>query len=213
VLTHNDSGDGPRVFAVGTGGSTRAVWTLSGAGAHDWEDMAVGRGHTVLVGDIGDNAVQRDRIQVYAFTEPSVLRDRAVSARRYELTYPDGAHNAEALLVRPRSGRLLVVTKATHGAGFYRAPRRLRTSGVNRLVRVGPAPGLVTAGSVRPTGGQICLRDYRRAYLYGRIGATPRRLALPPTRQGESLMYGAGGRSLLTGSEWADSPVWRIPLR
>jgi hypothetical protein len=213
VLTHNDSGDGPRVFAVGTSGRTRAVWTLSGAGALDWEDMATGRGHTVWVGDIGDNAVQRDRVQVYAFTEPPVLRDRAVPSRRYELTYPDGAHNAEALLVRPRSGRLLVVTKASRGAGFYRAPRRLTTTGGNRLVRIGPAPSLVTAGSVRPGGGQICLRDYRRAYLYGHVGAPPTRVALPSTQQGESLTYGAGGRSLRIGSEGADSPVWRIPLR
>lgn len=213
VLTHNDSGDGPRVFAVGTSGRTRAVWTLSGASAHDWEDIAIGPRHTVWVGDIGDNAVRRDRIQVYAFTEPSALRDRAVPARRYQLRYPDGAHNAEALLVQPGSGRLMVVTKARRGAGFYRAPQRLTTSGVNRLVRIGPAPELVTAGSVRPGGGQICLRDYQRAYLYRHVGASPRRVALPSTRQGESLTYGTGGGSLLVGSERAHSPVWRIPLR
>lgn len=152
----------------------------------------------------------RDRIQVYAFTEPSALRDRAVPARRYQLRYPDGAHNAEALLVQPGSGRLMVVTKARRGAGFYRAPQRLTTSGVNRLVRIGPAPRLVTAGSVRPGGGQICLRDYQRACLYRHVGASPRRVALPSTRQGESLTFGTGGGSPLLGTGpqpgLADSP-------
>src|SRR5262249_9269918 len=42
--THNDSGDGPFIYAFDRQGKHRGVWRVAGAGAVDWEDMAIGPG-------------------------------------------------------------------------------------------------------------------------------------------------------------------------
>src|SRR5687767_5426116 len=58
--THNDSGDLPLIFAFDRTGRSRGVWSVSGAYAYDWEDIAYGPGpepdrHYLYIGDIGDN--------------------------------------------------------------------------------------------------------------------------------------------------------------
>ena len=62
VWTHNDSGDAPRVFALDAHTcATIATYTIPGATAVDWEDMARGPDETgrssLWFGDIGDAVV------------------------------------------------------------------------------------------------------------------------------------------------------------
>src|SRR5690348_8892731 len=103
--THNDSGDSARFFRVDAHGNTVAVYTLRGATNVDWEDMATGTdaaGHRVLYfGDIGDNDRKRSEIAVYQVPEPRGASSD-VTWVRYRFAYPDGSHDAEALLVNPR---------------------------------------------------------------------------------------------------------------
>ncbi|HET6813152.1 MAG TPA: hypothetical protein VFJ69_03970, partial [Actinomycetota bacterium] len=131
LWTHNDSGGGPELYAVGSDGRTLATLTLAGAEARDWEALAPGRDDrgrpALLVGDIGDNQDLWPEVAVYRVTEPARLRDATVPAVRYRLRYADGPRDAEALLVDPRSNRLYVATKSSDGGGLYRAPARLRT--------------------------------------------------------------------------------------
>jgi hypothetical protein len=42
--THNDSGDGPYIYALDEHGARRGTWRVKGASARDWEDIAAGRG-------------------------------------------------------------------------------------------------------------------------------------------------------------------------
>jgi len=42
--THNDSGDGPFIYALDDLGHSRGVWRITGAVAYDWEDIAAGPG-------------------------------------------------------------------------------------------------------------------------------------------------------------------------
>src|SRR4051812_14329684 len=46
---HNDSGDSARIFAVRNDGADLGAYSLSGATAIDWEDIAVGPGPTAGV--------------------------------------------------------------------------------------------------------------------------------------------------------------------
>ena len=217
LWTHNDSGGGPELYAVGPDGRTRATLTLAGVEARDWEAMAAGRDDrgrpALFVGDIGDNQGLWPEVAVYRVAEPARLRDATVPAVRYRLRYADGPHDAEALLVDPRSNRLYVATKDPDGGGLYRAPARLRTDQVNLLRRLARVPPVVTDGAFAPDGRSFVLRDYQAAYVYTAAG--PRRvgdLPLPPQYQGESLAVAADGRSVLVGSEGPASEVWRVPL-
>src|ERR1700742_2093879 len=58
--THNDSGDGPFIYAFDTRGDSFGTFRVSGAEARDWEDIAAGPGPQpnrsyLYIGDIGDN--------------------------------------------------------------------------------------------------------------------------------------------------------------
>jgi hypothetical protein len=216
VWTHNDSGDQARLFAVGSDGRTRAALTLAGVEARDWEAVAAGhddRGRPALfAGDIGDNNGVWPEVAVYRVSEPATLRDATVPSVRYRLRYADGPHNAEALLIDPRSNRLYVATKAESGAGLYRAPARLDPDGINVLERVARVPPVVTDGAFLPSGRGFVLRDYQQAHVYAGPGRRVGSFDLPLQFQGESLAVTADGRSLLVGSEGPDSEVWRVPL-
>jgi hypothetical protein len=217
LYTHNDSGDRPRIYAVGPDGRTRAALTLRGATARDWEGIAVGRDEAgqpaLFVGDIGDNLHGAwPSISVYRVREPATLRDATVPATRYRFRYADGARDAEALLIDPRTNRLYIASKEDDGAGLYQAPARLRSDSVNVLHRVAKVPPTVTDGGFAPAGGGFTLRDYGTAYVYSAIGAKPQTIELPLQLQGESITYTRDGKWLLAGSEGALSEVWQVPL-
>ena len=77
LWTHNDSGDSARVFAMTTAGTNLGTYSITGAGAIDWEDIAVGPGPTLgsqylYAADIGDNVAIRSRCSVYRVLEPVV---------------------------------------------------------------------------------------------------------------------------------------------
>ncbi|MBB2914730.1 hypothetical protein FHS43_006042 [Streptosporangium becharense] len=215
--THNDSSDGPVFFAVGADGRTRATFTLRGAVARDWEGMAAstdpqtGRG-VLWFADIGDNFEGAwPDISVYRVQEPTTLRDATIPAVRYRFRYEDGGHNAEGVMVHPRTGRLYIVTKQFSGA-IYAAPRRLRTDRTNVLRKVGPAPIMATDAAYAPDGSSFVVRTYFSATVYRAFGEQITKMTMPELDQAESIAYTRDGRHLLTGTEGARSPVYRVPL-
>jgi hypothetical protein len=214
LWTHNDSGDGARLYAIGPDGSTFATVTLAGVDARDWEAMASSTGvdGTALlwIGDIGDNAGTRDNgILVHRVVEPAELADAQVQPTTYRLRYPGVPVDAESLLVDPRNGRLIVITKAPVGGTVYGAPLALDPERPNVLEPLGDAPDLLTDAAFSPDGRMLV-----RGYGAMRVGAPDfgwsAPVALPPTEQGESLAVSADGAVVYVGSEGARSRVWRL---
>jgi hypothetical protein len=205
LLTVNDSGGGPVLYTVDkTTCDTVETTTFTDGDVSDVEALAPGRNGGVWVGDVGDNFGTRAALQVYDVQEDA--------ATRFDLVYPDGPHNAEALLAHPRTGRLYVVTKAVLGATVYAAPTTLDTEEQNRLAEVGRVPGLVTDGAFLPDGRHIILRSYGSASVYTFPGLDEvGRMRLPAQEQGEGIAVGQSGAVLLS-SEGAYSEVLRIVL-
>lgn len=182
LWTHNDSGDGPFVYAFDRQGKHLGVWRVAAAEAQDWEDMAIGPGPTsgqayLYLGDIGDNAKKRDQVIVYRVAEPSITPEDSASTNKtpritpaadvIRLKYPDGPHDAETLLVHPSTGDLYIVTKGRGAAaGVYKLKAPLPKSGVTTLARVGevrfpnPFIGFITGGAISPDGRRVILCDY-----------------------------------------------------
>ncbi|MQA86829.1 MAG: hypothetical protein GEV03_19905 [Streptosporangiales bacterium] len=216
LYTHNDSDDVPRFFAIGRDGRTRATFTLADASARDWEAMAAYRGddgRAVLhLADIGDNLDGAwPSVSIYRVREPRVLRDATVPATEFRFRYADGARNAEALLVHPRTGRLYVASREWEG-GLYAAPKKLSTDSVNVLRRVAHAPPFVTDGAFAPDGSRFVLQTYVSARIYRAPGQEVARISIPDQPQAESVAYTRNGRALLVGSEGRRSKIWRVPL-
>ena len=121
-------------------------------------------------------------------------------APRYTFTYPDGPHDAETLLVHPRTGRLFVVTKSVFGGTVYAAPGRPRAGGQpNRLKAFARVTGLVTDGTFLPDGRRVVLRTYGTATVYTFPGFAPiGTVGLPQQRQGEGISVSRTGRVLVS---------------
>jgi hypothetical protein len=214
LWTHNDGGSVAQVVAVDRHGATVATVTLAGTDPYDPEALAPGTdddGRPALyLGDLGDNRRERPDVSVFRVTEPDRLGAVTVPAQWYRFSYPDGPHDAEALLV-DGTGRIMVATKEVSGAALYRAPADLVTTdrGTNALTRLAGVPALVTDGAYLPDG-RFVLRTYTSVYLYDRPGHLVARAALPLQPQGESVA--ADGDRLLVGSEGAHSQVLAVPV-
>jgi hypothetical protein len=192
LWTHDDSGGPATVFGLSKQG--KLVRQIALPRNVDWEDIAA-RGSTLYVGDIGDNAMSRPSITVY--TSPP-------TPQPIELRYPDGPHDAEALLVD--RGTLVIVTKSLSGeARVYtaRGPGTLRRAGTLQLGLGEP----VTGGDSTPR--LVVLRTYDRAFVWTRragesIAHALRRepctagASLIDEGQGESIALARDGRSFWT---------------
>jgi hypothetical protein len=159
LWTHNDNSGEPVLFALDTRGSVTGQVRLSGATVEDWEALAVGpcpSGSCVYVGDIGDNDAQRKRITIYRVPEPSGA-DKSVAVKDvFHATYPDGAHDAEALLVTPDAGLFIVTKGDDEPVALYRFPRELRPGATHQLERVGqPRSAAKPAANERITDGAV----------------------------------------------------------
>lgn len=190
----------------------------------DVEDLAATTDGTLWLADVGDNKTRRSTVALIPMTPDGVT----TGARR--LSYPDGAHNAEALLLT-RAGTPIIVTKDFSGtAGIYTpatpaAVSELSTTVVTALQKIGSVtiaptatPGgykgtegskAVTGGSVSADGTVAALRTYSDVYLYsapdGDIASaltttTPVRVPLPSQPQGEAIAFTPDG-DLISGSE------------
>ena len=190
--THNDSGDGPFVYALGPHGEKRGTFRLGGVSSvTDCEDIAAGPGPRpripyLYLGDIGDNNSVRQQCVVWRFPEPEVTQTEAHTTQAHpalteppqalRFVYPDGPHNAETLLVHPQTGRVYVITKNKSGVnGVYTFPMPLTPGKTVTLSRIGTVritgeppiyPNLVTGGDIAPDGRRLVLRTYWSAYEY-----------------------------------------------
>lgn len=216
--THNDSDDGPYVFAVDSRtGKTVARITMKGVGApRDVEAISLGPDGNLYVGDIGDNLNGSwDHVWIYRFPEPKELRDATVRATQFDVKYADGARNAEALMVHPKTGRVYIASKNEDGGGLYEGPAKLTTGGDNVFRRVGEVPW-VTDGAFSPDGKELVLRSYFSARGYpfanGRLGKDYP-VESPLLGQSESVTYTADGSALMYGSEGEQSDVVRVDLK
>jgi hypothetical protein len=209
LWTQNDSGNPARVFAVRPDGRLLADLAVTGAENVDWEDIAVGPepggDDALYLADIGDNLAGRSDVAVYRVPEPRLVDaepDATAPAQRFTLRYPDRPHDAEALLVDPSGGALVIVTKELEGpAHVYAAPipsaaatLTLRRAGEAQLGNGNP----VTGGSVAANGRTIALRTYDRVFVWSRhrgesVAAALRR---PPCAAGADLLDEGQGEAL-----------------
>jgi len=231
--THNDSGDGPFIYAFNTRGEALGTFRVTGANARDWEDISAGpgpqRGRSYLyVGDIGDNNANHPEITVYRVPEPQLTpgdknsttkRPRATEpAEAFRLVYPDGSHDAEALMVHPVSGNLYIMTKVPLARPVvYEAAAPLEPAKVTTLKRIAEVHvpsifgGVITGGSISPDGRRVALCDYFQGYEIVLPAASKNfddiwkqkmiGFDLGKREQGESITYRLDGNAVLATSE------------
>lgn len=220
--------DGDRLYALNDGGTKTQVFVLgrdckvqrvisAATDPFDAEDLARGADGTFWLSDTGDNRKQRDTVALISLTPQG-------KAAVHRLTYPDGQHDVEALLL-DRSGTPYLITKDLFGdTKVYKPTGPLKSPGPTPLEKVGSlqikettTPGgpvgsigsmTVTGAASMADGSVVALRTYTDAYLYavtdgdlaGALQRTPVRVPLPNEAQGEALAFDPDG-TLLSGGE------------
>ncbi len=104
---------------------------IAGMSARNAEALAEGRcaaspAGCLFIGDIGDNASQRNDVVVYVTTLAALkaFSGSPAAAAAWHYTYPDGPHNAEAMVVAP-DGNLVIITKSAPDEAGHVPPHRI----------------------------------------------------------------------------------------
>jgi len=243
--TLNDSGGEPCVFAIDQNGKTRAKVRVRDAANFDWEDIALGKDDkgrpALFIGDIGDNFQMRPTIQVYQIPEPAVSGpENAVEETTsadpviWRVNFPDGKHNAESLLVHPKTNRLHILTKSEDGkSALYVFPASAQKDAsmmlekvvdvtFPTLVRAGKRPHdncMTTGAGFAPDGTRLVVATYSSLYEWTLADDRPlaESLKQPPLRiepdlvpQMEGVCYDADSRTIWFTSERLPTPLMRV---
>ncbi|MFT4977364.1 MAG: PKD repeat protein [Myxococcota bacterium] len=238
IWVHNDSGDTARLFALSLSGELLGTHTLLTA-PRDWEDLTRGWNEelgqdALYIGDIGDNGRNRDAIAVLILPEPDASAgDQGITDfSTMTLRYPDElAHNSETLAYDPRTGSLIIVTKATEGTSHVFEKPAPHEDGTDTTLtwvatlQFGVEPlngsGSTTGGAFSPLGDQLIVRTYSGAWIWRRGASESLAEALageacdadaPREPQGEAIGYTPDGEGYVTISEGEGSLIWFTPL-
>ena len=226
--------DGSRLYAINDGGTKVQVFVLGRdckvqkvmtdrTDPFDVEDLARTSDGRLWLSDTGDNQNGRLTVALLELSPEGKLT-------LHRLTYPDGQHDTEALIM-DKAGTPYLITKDILGeARVYRPSGPLASPGPTNLEKVGTvkiaatdtqggpvgAVGsvLVTGGASSADGSVIALRTYTDAYLYAApdgdvlaaLRRTPVRIPLPGEKQGEAIAFDPDG-TLLSGSEGVGQPL------
>lgn len=247
---HNDAdaagapGGGALLFCTGFQGASCGVALVAGVEAVDWEDIAAGPGPEpgvpyLYVGDIGDRGGDRDTVVVYRVREPTLPTDPLPTteapfvlegAEALHLRYPDGARDAEALMVHPTSGDLYVMSRETAMTRVYVARAPLDAGTETALTEVAALDvgfanarsRQVVAGDIAPDGRHVSFMTYAEGYeLALPPGAAfdeiwtqlPVPIHLPDRLTGEALTYRSDSGALVTTNEGIPANLHQMERR
>jgi hypothetical protein len=217
IYTHNDSGGGRRVYVIDSLGKGMGVFKLKGVWNRDWEDISVGPGpdpklNYVYVGEIGDNQLKYTNIFIYRFPEPEqFLEAMEVEPEILKLSYPDGAKDAETLMVDPISKDIFILTKRDSLNILYKTTQEAFESKEAVLEKVMELPFTMSvAGDISVDGKEILIKNYFTVYYWKRnvnetiaqaLARDPLILPYKPEPQGEAIGFHPNGKSYFTLSE------------
>lgn len=216
IYVHNDSGGEPKVYMLDSLGNVIGDVELLGATNRDWEDIAVGPGKygesNVYVAEIGDNVAQYETIRIYRFAEP--IRSGGsvkITPERIDLTYPNGAMDAETLMVDPVSGDIFILSKRDKENTLFRLPAEKFQSGSAELEELMKLPITSSvAGDISQDGSQIIIKNYLEVFYWKRkkgesvmeaLSRAPVIVPYVPEPQGEAIGFSPEGKSFFTLSE------------
>lgn len=182
--THNDSGDGPRVFAVRADGSLLREVAVQGAVNVDWEEIATGEAGRLWIADTGNNSNDRRDLTVYGLPEPDpagagpVRVDRVIHVHYPEqVAFPDpGARNFDAEALFWADGTLWLLTKHRSDLKtvLYRFPALEGEVALEAVqtFELGGDPnrygGSATAADLDPSGRYLALLSYHALFVFER---------------------------------------------
>jgi hypothetical protein len=208
----------------------------------DWEDMAAYKDADgtcyLYIGDVGNNKLERAEIPVFRVKEPTVSSAGSASDDKNPLRtepaqtalfkYQDTPHNAETMMVNPKTGDVYVLTKRVDGPSLvFRFKPNFGSNQAVIAQKVGevavPAVpnGLLTGGAISPDGKRVVLCDYSAGYELTTTSATfddiwkskPVAVDLGARKHGEAITFSADGKALFGTNEGKKAEIFEVKLK
>lgn len=228
---HNDSGDGPNIYLIGSSGVLLSTGSVANASSRDWEDISsfVMNGKSYLIiGNVGDNPINKSGYWLYIIEEPeydpqSTTGNSYPIVRTIYYQYENGSQNCESIAVDVENEKIILVSKSGSGGNRFAyelplsvAPGSITTTAV--LIGQFAMDG-TTAMDISNDGQHAIVLTYDDAYEFTRyegttwndaFANTPRKITMPKRAGGEAIAYGRNAVDLYLVREGSSSPVWYI---
>ena len=195
----------------------------------------------LIIGDVGDNGRKRTEYQLYVvaeeFTKPSTPNDAHRTNRLASLSvermvryrYDSGPQDCESVAFDPDLRQVIFVTKNwSLTADVYVMDwnpvesEPATSTKIHTAKRIGRirVPG-ATAMDISPDGRRAVVLCYGNAYQYVRgadetwetaFARPSREIKMPERKQGETICFGADGRTIFLTSEHLPTPLFRVSV-
>lgn len=204
LWTHNDS-DAAVLYRLDGAGRATPV-AVAGANVGDWEDLASAPcldGTCLYIADVGDNRASREHITIYTVPVPAPGSTSTKPASAIHVRYPDGPHDAEALLVTGRAGMFIITKDVPSRVYSMAAAQNPGQAGTLAFVRTLNEKVRITGAAASPDGRRVALRSNSRLLIYTLDdfvkGGSPIRVDLTGFKepQGEGVAFGHAGELYL----------------
>ncbi len=216
-----DGGKPAQIQLLQYNGSLLKKIQIKNAVNRDWEDLALGAGPTnnasyLYIADIGDNNVQYLNYNIYRFPEPAATIDTVYKWDKINFSYPDGAHDAGALLIDNETKDIYIVTKKEAAAKVYKLsfPQSTTNSMISEFVTTLSFTGVVSA-ALSNDRKELIIKTYAELYYWqlakgqtieSALQKTPVKLSYKQEPQGEAVCFKNDGSGFFTLSEKSMAP-------
>lgn len=211
-----DSGNPPDLSLLSYNGTIQKKVHIKDAENRDWEDMAIGNGpvngeNYIYVAETGDNNVHFPDYAIYRFAEPLPTEDTVYNWDKLNFQYPDGSHDAEAILLDSDTKDIYIITKRDAKSKIYKLSYPQSTTTINTA---NPAGELSFTGAVGAAisfdGTELLVKTYNNVFYWKRqagesieitLQRAPVTLGYIAEPQGEAICFKRDNTSFLTLSE------------
>lgn len=190
--------------------------TITAAANKDWEDLVIAGGplagnNYIYVADIGDNDLVLSQHAIYRFPEPGPAAKEVLDLDKISFQYPDGAHDADAILVDNTTKDIYIITKADASSKIYKLPYPQNTTAINTAVFAGSLSFTgATSAAFSPDGKELLVKTYEKIYHWDKkneqtveqaLAQAPTMLSYQLEPQGEAICFKNDNSGFFTLSE------------
>jgi hypothetical protein len=231
LWTHNDSGDGNRIFSMDANGKGTREFFLEGVINRDWEAIGMAtfpEGSFIYVADIGDNNANYSDYAIYRVPEPEITASTPKTntlrnVQKISFKYPDGARDAEAFLIDQNTKDIFIISKREDKKRLYRLPfpqsytQVITAEFVQELTTFSTGivqTAYITDATVSVDNQEVIIKNYFQIFHWRRAAneTIPNALKRNPTVlpynievQGEGVCFAQDGGGYYTISEESNS--------
>lgn len=218
LWVQQDGGNPPAIDLIQQNGAWLKTIHLANVVNRDWEDMVLSAGpkaggNYLYIAETGDNLLVHPDYAIYRLEEPAAATDTVKQVEKIAFFYPDGSHNAEAMLVDPDTKDIYIITKVDKRSEVYKLTYPYSTTVTNKAELLGSLTyNLAVSAALSPKGNEIVVKTYDAIYYYQRaagesimqaLSKDPVSLPYEQEPQGEAIVFANNDSGYYTLSEKA----------